>query len=92
MLRRPLDKSSTALYAPTNFPSTSVRFTPYCFKASIVSPLCTRVKIVLRPVAIVSALSRVVARILVNTAINSFNACVPSLTPLLAEENTPPVR
>ena len=92
MLFNPLESNSTALYAPTNFPSTSVRFTPYSFKASIVSPLCIRVKIVLKPVAIVSALSRVVARMLVNTAINSFNACVPSLTPLLAEANTPPVR
>ena len=31
------------------------------------------------------------ARTLVNTAINSFNASVPSLTPLLAVANTPPV-
>ena len=32
-----------------------------------------------------------VARILVNTAINSFRASVPSETPLLDEANTPPV-
>ena len=54
------------------------------------SSLCTLVKIVRRPVAIVSALSRVVDLTLVKTAKNSFKASVPSLTPLLAVENTPP--
>ena len=58
----------------------------------MVSSLCILVNIVLKPVAIVSALSRVVCLTLVNTAKNSFNAFVPSLTPLLALANTPPVR
>ena len=60
-------------------------------RASIVELLCILVKIVLKPVAIVSALSRVVALTLVNTAINSLRASLPSLTPLLAAAKTPPV-
>ena len=65
--------------------------TPNSLRASIVDPLWILVKIVRKPVAIVSALSRVVDLTLVNTAINSFNASVPSLTPLLAFAKTPPV-
>ena len=64
---------------------------PNSLSASTVPPLCILVKIVRKPVAIVSALSRVVARTLVNTAINSLRASFPSLTPLLAAANTPPV-
>ena len=57
---------------------------PSSLRLSIVSDLWIRVKIVLKPVAIVSAVSRVVARTDVNKAINSF-----SLPP--AASNTPPV-
>ena len=60
-----------------NLPSKSVNVIPNSFKDSRVSSRCIRVKIVLKPVAMVSALSRVVALTLVNTAINSFNASVP---------------
>ena len=80
-----------ATNGPTNFPSRSVNSIPNAFSDSTVSCLWIRLKIVLNPVAIVSALSRVVARTLVNTAINSLRASVPWLTPLLAAANTPPV-
>ena len=75
----------TASNGPTNLPFKSTSSTPNCLKNSIVLGLCILVKIVRKPVAILSADSRVVALTLVNSAISSFKSPPADL-------NTPPVR
>ena len=69
------DSSSLNLFmaslGPTNFPSSVSSSTPNDLKNSIVLGLWIRVKIVRKPVAILSALSRVVALTLVNKPISS---------------------
>ena len=60
-----------ASIGPTNFPSASCNSMPNFFKLLIVSTRCVRVKIVLKPVAILSADSRVVLLTDVNSAKSS---------------------
>ena len=84
---RPLKAPLSLLIAskgPTNLPFKSTSSTPNCFKYSIVWGRWIRVKIVRKPVPILSALSRVVALTLVNKANNSLRLPPDDL-------NTPPV-
>ena len=62
---------------------------PNLANRSVVLTSCSLVTMVLIPTPIVSALSRVVARIAVKTPINSLNLVRPSLLPP-ARENIPP--
>ena len=75
----------TASYGTTNCPVKSCKSTPNVFKNFWVLIRCIRVKMVRKPVAILSADSRVVARTDVNKAINSFKSPPAAL-------NAPPVR
>ena len=77
---------------PTNFPDVSVSSTPKLCKASIVPLLCILVKIVLRPVAIVSADSRVVDLTAVNMAENCCRASIGSVICPADTAKTPPAR
>jgi len=81
-----------ALNGPTNLPSRSCRSTPSCLRNFNVVGLWIRVKIVLRPVAILSALSRVVDLTEVNTAISSLSCFIGLPMSPEAALNTPPVR
>ena len=84
-LARALFNFPTAWYGPIKLPSKSVSDTPNCSRNLIVLGRLIRVKIVRKPVAIVSADSRVVERTAVNKARSSSR-----LPP--AASNAPPAR
>ena len=75
-----------------NLPWASCNSIPKPLKNLIVLRRCILVMIVRKPVAILSALSLVVALIEVKVAMNSLRACLPVLTSFEALANTPPVR
>ena len=82
---------ATASKAPTNCPSALFTSTPKLRKNSTVERRCNLLINVLKPTAIDSELSRVVARIDVNNAMNSRRDCLASLSSPAAAANTPPV-
>lgn len=88
----PFESSSKAGNSPMKLPFASISSILNCFRNSIVPLRCILVKIVLRPVAIVSALSLVVDRTAVKMPISSLSDCCGSLNWPADAEKTPPAR